>query len=66
LNKHISREDKMFVDSGKKPHIADPLTGEVIEVELFVAVLGASSCTFAEATYTQQLPDWITPRDHGR
>ena len=52
--------DKMFVDySGKKPHIVDPLTGEVIEVELFVAVLGASSCTFAEATYTQQLPDWL-------
>jgi transposase len=52
--------DKMFVDySGKKPHIVDPLTGEVIDVELFVAVLGASSCTFAEATYTQQLPDWI-------
>lgn len=52
--------DKMFVDySGKKPHIVDPLTGEVIDVELFVAVLGASSCTFAEATHTQQLPDWI-------
>ena len=31
--------DKMFVDySGNKPHIVDPLTGEVIEVELFVAV----------------------------
>ncbi|HEY6729337.1 MAG TPA: IS21 family transposase [Polyangiaceae bacterium] len=52
--------DKMFVDySGKKPHIVDPVTGEVIDVELFVAVLGASSCTFAEASYTQQLPDWI-------
>jgi transposase len=60
--------DKMFVDySGKKPHIVDALTGEVIDVELFVAVLGASSCTFAETTYKQQLPDWITPRrDHGR
>lgn len=52
--------DKTFVDySGKKPHIVDPLTGEVIEVELFVAVLGASSYTFAEATYTQQLRDWL-------
>jgi len=52
--------DKTFVDySGKKPHIIDPLTGEVIEIELFVAVLGASSYTFAEATYTQQLRDWI-------
>lgn len=52
--------DKMFVDySGNKPHIVDPHTGECIEVELFVAVLGASSYTYAEATYTQQLPDWI-------
>ncbi|HVZ34535.1 MAG TPA: IS21 family transposase, partial [Polyangiaceae bacterium] len=52
--------DKLFVDySGKKPHIVDPLTGEVIEVELFVSVLGASNYTFAEATYTQQLPDWV-------
>ena len=52
--------DKSFVDySGKKPHIVDAATGEIIEVELFVATLGASSYTFAEATYTQQLPDWI-------
>jgi transposase len=52
--------DKMFVDySGKKPHIVDAATGELIEVELFVAVLGASNYTFAEATYSQQLPDWI-------
>ena len=52
--------DKSFVDySGKKPHIVDAATGECIEVELFVAVLGASSYTFAESSYTQQLPDWI-------
>ena len=52
--------DKMFVDySGKKPHIVDPATGEQIEVELFVAVLGASNYTYAEATLTQQLADWI-------
>lgn len=52
--------DKMFVDySGNKPHIVDPQTGDLVEVELFVAALGASSCTYAEATHTQQLPDWI-------
>src|SRR3954464_10794076 len=34
--------DKMFVDySGKKPHIVDAATGEAIEVQRFVAVLGA-------------------------
>lgn len=52
--------DKMFVDySGKKPHLVDPKTGEVREVELFVAVLGASSYAYAEATYTQQVRDFI-------
>lgn len=52
--------DKLFVDySGKKPHIVDRRTGEVVEVELFVAVLGASSYTYAEATATQRVADWI-------
>ncbi len=52
--------DKVFVDySGKKIAIVDRLTGEVREAEIFVAVLGASSFTYAEATWTQQLPDWI-------
>lgn len=52
--------DKMFVDySGKRPHLVDPQTGEVFAVELFVAVLGASSYAFAEATYTQKVHDFI-------
>ncbi|MBA3844351.1 MAG: IS21 family transposase [Actinobacteria bacterium] len=52
--------DKGFVDySGKKPRIVDPTTGEVTEVELFVATLGASNLTYAEATYTQRGADWI-------
>ncbi len=52
--------EKLFVDyAGKKPSIIDAATGEVIEVELFVAVLGASNYTYAEATRTQQVPDWI-------
>ncbi|HLW95720.1 MAG TPA: IS21 family transposase [Solirubrobacteraceae bacterium] len=52
--------DKAFVDySGKKPRIVDASTGEVIEVELFVAALGASNLTYAEATHTQRGADWI-------
>jgi hypothetical protein len=35
-----------------------------IAVELFVAVLGASNFTFAEATRTQQSVDWITSHVH--
>ena len=42
--------DKVFVDySGKRIDIVDPSTGIVIEAELFVGVLGASSYTYAEA-----------------
>jgi hypothetical protein len=53
--------EKTFIDySGKKPHIVDPKTGEEIQVELFVAVLGASSFTYAEATRTQQLDEWVS------
>jgi transposase len=52
--------EKVFLDySGKKPRICDPETGEVKEVELFVGVLGASNYTFAEATLTQTVPDFI-------
>src|SRR3954454_16254580 len=51
---------KAFVDySGKRVPITDPLTGEVRMAEIFVAVLGASSLTYAEATWSQTLPDWI-------
>ena len=56
---HVAGE-KMFVDyAGKKPSLVDPATGEVTDVELFVAVLGASSYTYAEATRSQRGPDWI-------
>jgi transposase len=52
--------EKSFVDyAGKPPGLTDPTTGEWRPVELFVMVLGASSYTYAEATRTQQLPDWI-------
>src|SRR5713226_7362754 len=52
--------EKCFVDyAGKKPSIIDAATGEVLEVELFVAVLGASNYTYAEAKRTQQGPDWL-------
>lgn len=57
--------EKLFVDyAGKKPHVVDPSTGEVIEVELFVAVLGASNYTYAEATRSQRSRDWIESHMH--
>jgi transposase len=52
--------DKLFVDySGMRAQLVHPLTGEVTDVELFVAVLGASNYTFAEATRTQQVGDFV-------
>lgn len=52
--------EKAFIDySGKRPFIIDASTGEIIEVELFVMVLGASNYTFAEVTRSQQIPDFI-------
>jgi transposase len=52
--------EKMFTDyAGKRPSIVDPRTGARTPVELFVAVLGASSLTYAEATGSQRSRDFI-------
>ncbi len=52
--------EKCFVDyAGKKPSYVNPATGERVEVELFVAVMGASNYTYAEATASQKSHDWI-------
>jgi len=60
MRQHHAAGDKVFVDySGKKIGIVDPETGVVRDAEIFVAVLGASNYTYAEATWTQTLPDWI-------
>ena len=51
----------MFVDfAGQTMEVVDAATGEVRKAEVFVAVLGASSYTYAEAVWTQGLPDWIS------
>jgi transposase len=52
--------DKLFVDwAGDTVPIIDAMTGEVHEAHLFVAALGASSYTYAEACWSETLPDWI-------
>ena len=56
---HVAGE-KLFVDyAGTTIDVVDATTGEVHACQLFVAALGASSYTFAEATRTQTLADWI-------
>ena len=52
--------EKLFVDyCGHTLPIVNPQTGEISEAQIFVAVLGASSYTFAEATLSQNLQDWL-------
>ena len=52
--------EKAFVDyCGPTVPIINPDTGEVRDAQIFVGVLGASNYTFAEATLTQSLPDWL-------
>ncbi len=60
MRQHHRAGEKTFIDfSGKRPHLIDGKTGEEVPVELFVAALGASSYTYAEATATQKLHDWV-------
>jgi len=52
--------EKCFVDfAGQTIPITDPLTGEITGAQLFVAVLGASNHTYAEALPSQELPHWL-------
>lgn len=52
--------EKTFVDhAGDTIPVIDPSTGQSRPAYVFVAVLGASNYTFAEATWTRSLPDWI-------
>ena len=52
--------EKLFVDySGKRARVVDASTGDARNVEVFVAVLGASSMTYAEATETQRAEDFV-------
>jgi transposase len=52
--------EKFFIDySGKKLRVVDLVTGQVREVELYVGAMGASNYLYAEATWTQQVPDFV-------
>ena len=52
--------ERLFVDfAGQTAEVIDAATGEVRTAQIFVAVLGASNYTYAEAVWTQTLPDWV-------
>ncbi len=52
--------EKLFVDyAGQTVRIVDPETGEIREAHIFVATLAASSYTYAEGQWAEDLPNWI-------
>ena len=56
---HVAGE-KLFVDwAGDTIGVIDPATGEERRARIFVAALGASNYTYAEARWSETLPDWI-------
>jgi len=56
---HVAGE-RLFVDyAGTTLDVIDASTGEAMPAQVFVAALGASNYTYAEATWTQGLADWI-------
>jgi len=57
--------EKLFVDyAGQTIPIIDPATGEEIQAQIFIAALGCSSYTFADASLAQDLPSWIRSHVH--
>ncbi|HSQ70719.1 MAG TPA: IS21 family transposase [Steroidobacteraceae bacterium] len=60
MRQHHVAGERVFVDyAGDTLDIIDAGTGEVRPAQIFVGVLGASNYTYAEASWTQGLPDWI-------
>ena len=60
MRQHHKAGEKLFVDyAGQTMPVTDPSNGEVRNAQIFIAVLGASGYSFAEATWSQQIPDWI-------
>jgi transposase len=57
--------EKLFVDYAGQTHpIIDRSTGEILEAYIFIATLGASNYTFAEASMSLDLPSWIQAHVH--
>ena len=60
MRQHHAAGERVFVDyAGDTLEIIDGHTGEMRQAQIFVGVLGASNYTYAEASWTQSLPDWI-------
>ena len=57
--------DKLFIDfTGKKLSVIDPSTGEVTDVEVYVAILGYSQLTYVQAVASQRKEDFISATEN--
>lgn len=60
MRQHHKAGEKLFVDyCGPTVAIVDARTGEIKRAQIFVAVMGSSNYTYAEATWSQSLSDWL-------
>jgi transposase len=60
MRQHHPLGERLFVDyAGQTVEVVDAITGEVRAAQIFVAALGASNLTYAEARWTQGLADWL-------
>ncbi|WP_435276639.1 IS21 family transposase [Psychrobium sp. nBUS_13] len=60
MRQHHKAGEKLFIDyCGPTMNIINSSTGEYRTAQVFVAVMGASNYTFAEATWSQGLEDWV-------
>lgn len=61
MRKHYRGGEVLFIDfAGDTMEVQDPATGAKREAHIFVAVLGASNYTFAEAVWKEDLESWVT------
>ncbi len=60
MRQHHKAGEKLFVDyAGMTIGVTDSRTGEIKEAQVFVATLGASNYTYAEATWSQEVKNWL-------
>lgn len=65
LRQHHKAGEKLFIDyAGQTVPIIDSSTGEIKDAQIFIATLGASNYTFAEASTAQDLYSWINSHVH--
>ncbi|MFT3675985.1 MAG: hypothetical protein QM781_08825 [Chitinophagaceae bacterium] len=57
--------DKLFIDfTGKKLAVVDSVSGELTEVEIYVAILGYSQLTYVQAVASRRKEDFIAATEN--